>query len=48
MWDPATRRSQVRVVYNFGQKDAANREAPQRPAASLTQFLEPGNALAAG
>jgi hypothetical protein len=48
VWDPAAKRSKVQVVYNFGREDAANREALQRLAASVTRFLEPGKALAAG
>jgi hypothetical protein len=47
VWDPQKRRSAVRVVYNFGREDAANREALQRLAASVTRFLDPGAALAA-
>ena len=47
VWDPAAKRSKVRVVYNFGREDAANREALQRLVASVSRFLEPGEALAA-
>jgi transposase len=47
VWDPQKRRSSVRVIYNFGREDAANREALQRLAASVTRFLDPGAALAA-
>ena len=47
VWDPQKRRSAVQVVYNFGREDAANREALQRLAASVTRFLDPGAALAA-
>jgi hypothetical protein len=47
VWDPAAKRSKVQVVYNFGREDAANREALQRLVASVTRFLEPGQALAA-
>ena len=47
MWDPQLRRSKVQVVYNFGREDHANREALQRLVASVTQFLDPGAALAA-
>ena len=47
VWDPQKRRSTVQVVYNFGREDAANREALQRLAASITQFLDPDAALAA-
>jgi hypothetical protein len=47
VWDSQLRRSKVQVVYNFGREDAANREALQRLAASLTRFLEPERALAA-
>jgi Transposase DDE domain len=45
--DPQKRRSAVRVVYNFGREDAANREALQRLVASVTRFLDPDAALAA-
>jgi Transposase DDE domain len=47
VWDPLKRRSSVQVVYNFGREDAANREALQRLAASVTRFLDPEAALAA-
>ncbi len=47
VWDPAAKRSKVQVVYNFGREDAANREALQRLAASVSRFLEPEKALAA-
>ena len=47
VWDPQKRRSTVQVVYNFGRKDAANREALQRLVASVTRFLDPDAALAA-
>ena len=47
VWDSQKRRSAVQVVYNFGREDAANREALQRLAASVTRFLDPGAALAA-
>ena len=47
VWDPQKRRSTVQVVYNFGREDAANREALQRLAASVTRFLDPDTALAA-
>src|SRR5512133_327210 len=47
VWDPAAKRSRVQVVYNFGREDQANREALQRLVASVTRFLDPGQALAA-
>ena len=47
VWDAQKRRSTVQVVYNFGREDAANREALQRLAASVTRFLDPDAALAA-
>jgi hypothetical protein len=47
VWDPAAKRSKVRVIYNFGREDAANREALQRLVASVTRFLDPDAALAA-
>ena len=37
----------MQVIYNFGREDAANREALQRLAASVTRFLDPEAALAA-
>ena len=46
VWDPAAKRSRVQVVYNFGREDAANRAALQRLVASVTRFLDPGQALA--
>jgi hypothetical protein len=48
VWDPVAKRSKVQVVYNFGREDAANREALQRLIASVTRFLDPDAALAAG
>src|SRR5947207_7356463 len=47
VWDPVAKRSKVQVVYNFGREDAANRDALQRLAASVSRFLEPEKALAA-
>ncbi len=47
VWDPAAKRSKVQVVYNFGREDAANREALRRLVASVSRFLDPGQALAA-
>jgi hypothetical protein len=45
VWDPAAKRSRVQVVYNFGREDRANREALARLVASVTRFLDPGQAL---
>src|SRR6266516_3536747 len=47
VWDGAAKRSRVQVIYNFGREDAANREALARLVASVTRFLDPGQALAA-
>jgi hypothetical protein len=47
VWDSVAKRSKVQVVYNFGREDAANRDALQRLAASVTRFLDPASALAA-
>src|SRR5436305_998706 len=47
VWDPAAKRSRVQVVYNFGREDQTNRAALQRLVASVTRFLDPGQALAA-
>src|SRR5438045_5030786 len=47
VWDPAAKRSRVRVLYNFGREDAASREALQRLAASVARHLEPGDARSA-
>ena len=47
VWDGAAKRSRVQVIYNFGREDAANREALRRLVASVSRFLEPGQALAA-
>jgi hypothetical protein len=37
VWDPQKPKSTVHVVYNFGREDAADREALQRLAASVTR-----------
>jgi hypothetical protein len=47
VWDGAAKRSRVQVIYNFGRENAANREALARLVASVTRFLDPGQALAA-
>jgi hypothetical protein len=47
VWDGAAKRSKVQVIYNFGREDQANREALRRLVASVTRFLDPGQALAA-
>ncbi|MEV0387536.1 transposase [Nonomuraea sp. NPDC050643] len=46
-WDPATKRSKVQVIYNFGRDDASNREALVRLVASAIKFLDPAQILAA-
>jgi len=45
-WDPATRRSNVRVFYHFGRADQLDRDAIRRLIGSLSRALEPGEALA--
>src|SRR5665648_1177836 len=47
-WDPVAKRSRAQVIYNFGREDTANRAALTRLIASVTRFLEPDAALAAG
>jgi hypothetical protein len=44
-WDPATKRSKVQVIYNFGRDDASNRQALVRLAASVVKILEPAQLL---
>jgi len=48
VWDPAAKRSKATVIYNFGREDAANREALQRLISSVSRYLDPDPALAAG
>src|SRR5665647_2779210 len=47
-WDPVAKRSRAQVIYNFGREETANRAALTRLIASVTRFLEPDAALAAG
>src|SRR5665647_2477775 len=47
-WEPVAKRSRAQVIYNFGREDTANRAALTRLIASVTRFLEPDAALAAG
>ena len=47
VWDPATHRSMVRILYNFGREDALDRDAIRRLMGSLSRALPPGEALAA-
>lgn len=47
VWDSETRRSTVRILYNFGREDALDRDAIRRLIASLARALPPGEALAA-
>jgi len=47
VWDPAARRSTVRVLYHFGREDALDREAIRRLIGSLSRALPPGEALVA-
>jgi Transposase DDE domain len=46
-WDPVTKQSKVRVLYNFGREDQLDREAIRRLISSLQRALEPDEALAA-
>src|SRR6266540_2596737 len=46
-WDPAAKRSRVRVLYNFGREDHHNRAALHRLVASVSRFLDPDQTLAA-
>ena len=46
VWDPATRRSKVRVLYHLGREDGLDRDAIRRLIRSLSRVLEPGEALA--
>jgi len=47
-WDPVAKRSRAQVIYNFGREDAVSRAALTRLIASVSRFLEPDAALAAG
>ena len=47
-WDPLAKRSRAEVIYNFGREDAVSRAALARLIASVSRFLEPDAALAAG
>jgi len=47
VWDSATRRSTVRVLYHFGREDELDRDAIRRLIGSLSRALPPGEALVA-
>jgi len=47
-WDPVAKRSRAEVIYNFGREDAVSRAALTRLISSVSRFLEPDAALAAG
>jgi hypothetical protein len=47
VWDPAARRSTVRVLYHFGREDQLDRDAIRRLIGSLSRALPPGEALIA-
>jgi hypothetical protein len=47
VWDSATRRSRVRVLYHFGREDELDRDAIRRLIGSLSRALPPGEALVA-
>lgn len=44
-WDPKTRRSMVRILYNFGREDQLDRDAIRRLIGSLSRALPPDEAL---
>jgi hypothetical protein len=44
--DPAAKRSQVQVVYNFGREEPGTRQALERLVDSVARHLEPGKARA--
>ena len=46
VWDQATRRSTVKILYNFGREDRLDRDAIRRLIASLSRALPPDEALA--
>ncbi|HXZ73934.1 MAG TPA: IS1634 family transposase [Streptosporangiaceae bacterium] len=46
-WDPQTRRSRTRVLYNFGREDEIDKDAVRRLVAALSRLLDPAEALAA-
>jgi hypothetical protein len=46
VWDPGTRRSNVRVLYHLGREDRLDPDAIRRLIRSLSRVLEPGEALA--
>ncbi len=46
-WDPATRRSRTRMLYNFGREDELDKASVRRLVAALSRLLDPAEALAA-
>jgi transposase len=46
VWDPETRRSNVRVLFNLGREDQLDRDAIRRLIGSLSRVLDPAPALA--
>src|SRR3990170_5229850 len=46
VWDPVTKRSNVRVLFNLGREDQLDRDAIRRLIVSLSRALDPGEALA--
>ena len=46
VWDPVTKRSNVRVLHHLGREDQLDRDAIRRLIRSLSRVLEPGEALA--
>jgi hypothetical protein len=45
-WDKQTRRSMVRILYNFGREDTLDRDAIRRLIGSLSRALPPDEAVA--
>jgi len=46
VWDPVTKRSNVRVLHSLGREDQVDPDAIRRLIRSLSRVLEPGEALA--
>ncbi len=42
VWDPKTRRSMVRILYNFGREDQIDRDAIRRQPAGRSERPSPG------
>ena len=46
-WDPKTKRSTPRIIYNFGREEEVDKEALRRLVRSINHFLGPEEALPA-